>query len=162
MSKSCYHTTENTGTPVIKLPIFIIKRVMPPTKARFATNHDRINDAYLLMMGNFPLNGKLRATPTTNFRYRKNQGIVIIARAGRHGPPKKISIADFASKNFGQFPGDKGDDPASMHIFDHDAANTIPDKTLATKLYASTMIAPRYTATVNASVLSRSPIFLVQ
>ena len=135
---------------------------MPPTKARFASTHDRINATYLLRMGNFSLNGEIRATQITNLRYWKNHGIAINARAGRHGPPKSMSIVDFASRNFDQYPGCRGVLPVAKPILVHAAPNTIPDIKLAMKLYAKIIIAPRYTTIVNASVLSLSPIFLVQ
>mmetsp|Transcript_10046 Transcript_10046/g.18051 ORF Transcript_10046/g.18051 Transcript_10046/m.18051 type:complete len:100 (-) Transcript_10046:793-1092(-) len=98
---------------------------------------------YLLMMGNFSLNGEWNAVLTTNFRYLKNQGIVSIALAGTQGPPKNISNVDLVSRNFGHMPGDKGDVPAAKLSFVHAAANTKPDMTLATKLYDSTAIAPK-------------------
>ena len=115
---------------------------MQLTNARFATTHDRINEAYLLIIGYRFLNGEWRDMPTTNFRYLKKKGIESNALAGRQGPPKKMSSVDLVSRNFDHIPTDRGDTPASALVFTHAAANTIPDMTLAKKLYANITIAP--------------------
>ena len=82
-------------TPVVnRAPIFIMKSVNPPTNTIFATTHESINDEYRVMIGNLARNGEYRAIPITNLRYWKKKGIVIKARAGKHGPPKTFSMID--------------------------------------------------------------------
>mmetsp|Transcript_7304 Transcript_7304/g.12883 ORF Transcript_7304/g.12883 Transcript_7304/m.12883 type:complete len:124 (-) Transcript_7304:718-1089(-) len=122
------------GTPVQTDSILIIKKVAPPKKARFPTTYDSNNDMHLLIIGYFSLNGEFDAAVTTSLRYVKNQGIVIIALAGRQGPPKNKSSVDLVSISFAHMPGDKGDTPVAALTLVHAAANTIPDMRLATKL----------------------------